>query len=79
MDISGPYPTAPDGAKYLLHAANNKYNFVWVCGMAKKSDATKSLAAFAATFDAIGLKPQCIISDDGGEFRNEFETACESL
>ena len=24
MDISGPYPPAPNGAKYLLHAANNK-------------------------------------------------------
>ena len=62
MDISGPYPTAPDGARYLLPAANNTYNFVWICGLARKSDAAKSLAAFAATFDAIGLKPKCIIS-----------------
>ena len=55
MDISRPYPTAPDGAKYLLHAANNKYQFVWVCGMVKKSDAAKCIAAFAATFEAIGF------------------------
>ena len=50
-----------------------------MCGMAKKSNATKCLAAFTATFDAIGLKLKCIISDDGGEFRNDFETACESF
>ena len=53
MKISGPYPIAPDG-RDLLHAANNKYQFAWVCGMVKKSGAAKCIiAAFVATFDTL--------------------------
>ena len=47
--------------------------------MVKKSNASKCIAAYAATFEAIGLKPKGIISDDGGEFRADFENVCNDV
>ena len=73
LDISGSYPIGPDGAIYLLHAANNKCQIAWVCGLVKKSDASKCIAAFVVTFESIGLKPKRQLLK---RFRREWGRGC---